>query len=99
MTTQQAAALDFMNKLPTNHFIHKRMSSFLKSIIKKKSLVFFLKACRQEKRRTKYSRKRLPFFHITTNICPYSFCQGFIAVRISLEKEVAVKIAYALSEK
>ena len=29
----------------------------------------------------------------------YSFCQGFIAIRISLEKEVAVKFAYALSEK
>ena len=41
----------------------------------------------------------MPFFHITINIRPYSFCQGFMAVRESLEKEVAVKFVYALSEK
>ena len=29
----------------------------------------------------------------------YSFRQGFIAIRKSLEKEVAVKFAYALSER
>ena len=76
MTTQQAAALDFMNKLPTNHFIHKRMSSFLKSIIKKKIFSVFSKSLQARKKKDQIQQKTTAIFSHHNKYLPLLILSG-----------------------